>query len=119
MVEVESLCCPNVVPVSAFRTCSFLVHFTTVLLMCAVKVRCRSRVMPSIFGLLSRGRDWLFIVTLEWTWCSCLLGVRRVVDDLAVDTDMQLPVSHGMKSSMYAWSIRNGFGDVMEEEVEK
>ena len=70
------------VPASALRTLRREFAFVVMFLTCGEKVKCVSKVMPRIFGSLSRGTGALLIVmcgcVLDWLYC----GVKSVTDDL-------------------------------------
>lgn len=96
-----SFCCPKEVPVSVLSTFSFVCTFFVMFFMWGVKLMCVSYVMPSIVGVLLRGRRWLKSVMCGWRLDSRLSGVRSVVDDFSADAVIRLFVSHCSRSVMY------------------
>ena len=55
--------------------------------MCGVKVKCGSKVTPSMRGFLSSGRGELLRVTCGWVWDWCLSDVKSVTVDLGAEID--------------------------------
>lgn len=98
---IDSLCWPKVVPVRALSTFRRLRDLLVMLVVCWVNVRCGSKVMPRIFGFLSRGMGDEFNMIFGWIWCSCRSEVKSVTEDLEVDTDILFFPSQCSSLQMY------------------